>query len=116
FAFYVVSATKLLFISTNPLSSNNPLFSGPAELQSGAPFLASVLNGPTVFSLAGEQANTPQIIVGRIMFDGVSRALVDFDQNTGGTVTTGNMLTGGYDVQVNGRGSLYLDDPTGHGR
>src|SRR5262249_20876619 len=35
FAFQVVSATKLLLISIDPLSQNNPVFSGPAELQSG---------------------------------------------------------------------------------
>jgi Fe-S cluster assembly iron-binding protein IscA len=115
FAFYVVSASKLLFISTDQLSPNNPLFGGPAELQSGAPFLTSVLSGSTVFSLSGEEANTPQIILGGIWFDGVSQPFVHFDQNTGGTVTN-NALTGAYAVGVNGPGTLNLDDSNGHSR
>jgi len=116
FAFYVVSTTKLLFISMDQLSPSNPLFGGPAELQSGAPFLSSVLSGPTVFSLSGEEASTPQIIVGWIWFDGVSQPFVHFDQNTGGTVKTGNELTGAYAVGVNGPGTLNLDNSNGQNR
>ena len=116
FAFYVVSATKLLFISTDQLSPNNPLFGGPAELQSGAPFLTSTFSGPDVFSLSGETSNISQVIVGWIWFDGVSEPFVHFDQNTGGVVTTGNALTGAYAVGVNGPGTLNLDDSNGHSR
>jgi len=115
FAFYVVSATKLLFISTDQLSPNNPLFGGPAELQSGAPFLTSVLSGSTVFSLSGEEANTPQVILGGIWFDGVSQPFVHFVENAGGAVTA-NALTGAYAVGVNGPGTLNLDDSNGHSR
>ncbi len=116
FAFYVVSATKLLFISTDQLSPNNPLFGGPAELQSGAPFLTSTFNGPDVFSLSGEVSDISQVIVGWVWFDGVSQPFVHFDQNTGGVVTTGNELTGAYAVGVNGPGTLNLDDSNGHSR
>jgi hypothetical protein len=113
FAFYVVSANELRLVSTDQLSSSNPIFSGPAELQSGAPYMASSFSGPTVFSLAGEMGNVPQVLVGRISFDGVSQPLAEFDQNTGGTVVTGNVLTGAYNVQVNGPGTLNLDNSNG---
>ncbi len=113
FAFYVVSASKLLVISIDQLSANNPVFSGPAELQSGAPYLTSTFIGPTVFSLSGELNGIPQVLVGRISFDGVSQPLVEFDQNTGGTVTTGNVLTGAYSIEVNGPGTLNLDNSNG---
>jgi hypothetical protein len=113
FAFYVVSANKLLLTSTDQLSPSNPIFSGPAELQSGAPYLTSSFSGPTVFSLAGETSNVPQVLVGRISFDGVSQPLVEFDQNTGGTVVTGNVLTGAYSIEVNGPGTLNLDNSNG---
>jgi Fe-S cluster assembly iron-binding protein IscA len=116
FAFYVVSAAKLRFISTDQLSANSPIFSGPAELQSVGPFSGSIMSGPTVFHLAGEQANVPQVIVGRIVFDGVSQAQVNLDQNTGGTVTTGSVATSGYAVEVNGRGALYPNNSSGPGR
>jgi hypothetical protein len=113
FAFYVVSANKLLLVSTNPLSSSDPILGGTAELQSGAPYLASAFNGATVFSLAGESGNVPQVLVGRISFDGISQPLVEFDQNTGGAVFTGNVLTGAYSLAVNGSGTLNLDNSNG---
>lgn len=116
FALYVVSAQKFFLVSIDPISSNNPVFSGPVEVQTGAPYLTSAFVGPTIFSLAGEQSNTSQVIVGNITFDGISQPLVQFDQNTGGTVTTGNVLTGAYAVEVNGPGTLNLDDSNGHTR
>jgi Fe-S cluster assembly iron-binding protein IscA len=116
FAFYVVSASKLLFISTDSLSAGNAIFGGPAELQTGAPYLASSFDGPTTFSLGGESGNIAQVTVGQIVFDGVSQPLVDFDQNTGGVVTTGNVLTGAYDIGINGSGELNLDDSDGRAR
>ena len=112
-AFYVVSANKLLLISTSLLSSSNPILGGTAELQSGAPYLASAFHGPTVFSLGGESSNIPQVLVGRISFDGVSQPLVEFDQNTGGAISTGNVLTGAYSLGLNGSGTLNLDNSNG---
>jgi len=113
FAFYTVSANKLLLVSTNQLSSSNPILGGTAELQSGAPYLTSSFHGATVFSLGGESGNIPQVLVGRITFDGVSQPLVEFDQNTGGTITTGNVLTGAYSLGLNGSGTLNLDNSNG---
>jgi hypothetical protein len=95
-----------LLVSTNQFSSNDPILGGVAELQSGAPYLASLFNGATVFSLAGESGNIPQVLVGQISFDGISQPLVEFDQNTGGSVTTGNVLTGAYSLGLNGSGTL----------
>jgi Fe-S cluster assembly iron-binding protein IscA len=110
---YVVSANKLLLVSTQQLSSSNPILGGVAELQSGAPYLASSFNGPTIFSLSGESGNITQVLVGRISFDGISQPLVEFDQNTGGAVTTGNVLTGAYSVGLTGTGTLNLDNSNG---
>jgi len=113
FVFYVVATNQLQLVSVDTLSSSTPMFSGPAELQVGAPYLTSSFVGPTVFSLGGETANVPQVAVGRIAFDGVSQPLVEFDQNAGGTVTTGNVLTGAYSVGLNGSGTLNLDNSNG---
>jgi Fe-S cluster assembly iron-binding protein IscA len=114
FAFYVVSAQKLLLVSIDRLSSDNPIFSGPAEVQTGAPFLTASFSGPTVFSLSGEQGHVSQVEVGRILFDGQAQPLVQFDENAGGTITTGKVLTGAYAVEVNGPGTINLDDSNGH--
>jgi Fe-S cluster assembly iron-binding protein IscA len=115
FVFYVAEADKLVLVSTDQLSASNPVFGGPAELQTGAPFLASALSGPTVFSMAGQNGSTNNVLVGQITFDGVSQPVVDFDENNGGTVTTGNVLTGAYSIEVNGPGNLNLDNSSGGG-
>jgi hypothetical protein len=58
----------------------------------------------------------PQVIVGQITFDGVDQPLVEFDENTGGNLTTGNVLTGAYSVGLNGAGTLNLDNSNGSNR
>jgi hypothetical protein len=117
FAFYVVSAQKLFLVSVDPLTSNNPIFSGPVELQSGAPYLTSSFSGPTVFGISGEQGGTTKVTAGTVVFNSSTfQPLVQFDENTGGAATTGNVLTGGYSVGVNGPGVLNLDDSNNHTR
>lgn len=109
FAFYVVSTNELLFVSVDPLSFENPIFSGPAELQTGAPFLTNSFNGGAVFSFSGTNGSAPQDMVGRFNFNGsTSGVTVNFDENSGGTVTIGGVLTGAYDLELNGRGTLNL--------
>jgi hypothetical protein len=113
FAFYVVSSSEVLMVSTDQFSLNNPIFSGPVEQQTGAPFQTSSFRGATIFSLSGALGSTAQVMVGNISFDGASRVAADFDQNAGGSITIGTELTGAYSVQINGRGTLNLDDSHG---
>ena len=115
FAFYVVSANELLMISVDPLSFDNPIFSGPAELQSGAPFATSSFNGGSVFSMSGTNGTAPEDTVGRFQFDGSSNVSEIFDQNSGGAVTVAGVMTGAYDIELNGRGTLNLANPAGGG-
>lgn len=110
FALYVVSANEFFMVSTDPVSFNNPIFGGPAELQSGAPFLSSSFSGGSVFSLSGIRGSFPEDTVGRFKFDGTSNVTVNFDRNSAGNVTVGGTLTGAYDIQLNGRGTLNLVD------
>src|SRR5262249_5019341 len=42
--------------------------------------------------------------------DGIGTIQVQFDQNSGGNVTAGGLLTGAYSIQLNGRGVLTLDN------
>ena len=115
FAFYVVSANELLLISVDPLSFDNPIFSGPAELQSGAPFATASFHGGSVFSISGTNGTAPEDTVGRFQFDGSSNVSEIFDQNSGGAVTVAGVMTGAYDIELNGRGTLNLDNPAGGG-
>jgi hypothetical protein len=111
FAFYVVSANELLLISVDPLSFENPIFSGPAELQSGTPYTSGSFNGGSVFYMSGTNGTAPEDTVGRFQFRGGNNVTVNFDQNNGGNATAGGVLTGAFDVELNGRGTLNLDNP-----
>src|SRR5271166_743663 len=111
FAFYIVSANEFLMISTDPLFLNGLIFSGPAELQSGAPYTTASFNGRSVFSLSGTNGSAPQDTVGGLQFGGSSEVTMIFDQNSGGNITVGGVLNGAYSLQLNGRGTINLADP-----
>ena len=113
FAIYIVSANEFLAISLDQLSTRNPIFSGPAELQTGLPFADASFSGPTVISLSGNNGTSTQDLVGQIMFNGPTGIVLTFDQNTGGAITTNAVLTGADSVQINGRGTLNLDNNNG---
>ncbi len=110
FAFYVVSQKQLLIVSTDPLSVMNPVLSGPAQSQSGAPFTSAAMAGGTIFSLSGRAAAGGDDTIGRILFNPGNTLHVNFDRNSGGTVASGGVMTGAYDLQINGRGTMNLDD------
>ncbi len=113
FAIYVVSRNKIFLTSLDPLTSSNPVFSGPAEMQVGVPFTTASFKGSTVFSLAGNNGTVTQDTVGQVVFSGPTGIMVTLDQNSGGNITTDAVLTGAFDVQINGRGTLNLDNNNG---
>ena len=113
FAFYVVSANEFLLMSTDPIFQNGFIFSGPARIQNGAPFTAASFNGPSIYTLTGTTGAAGQDIVGRLNFNGASNVTTTFDENSGGKITVAGSMTGAYDLQLNGRGTLNLDTPTG---
>jgi hypothetical protein len=112
FSFYVVSANEFLVISTDSIGQNNLIIGGPAEIQNGAPFISSSFDGGSVFSMSGTNGSGPQDVIGRLGFDGGSNITVNFDENSGGNITVGGLMTGAYDLELNGRGTLNLDNST----
>jgi hypothetical protein len=110
FAFYVVSRSEFLMVSLDQLSADNPVLSGSAELQSGSPFLTSSFSGPAVFDLNGIKRTSTDCTIGRIEFENGQTIAVNYDQNNGGLITIGAKYTGAYDIQLNGRGTLNLDN------
>lgn len=110
FALYVISASEYYMVSIDPLSANNPIFAGMVETQTGLPFLTSSFKGASIFDMTGSNGSFSQVTVGRIEFDGAGNTQVQFDQNSGGTVTIGGLLTGAYSIQLNGRGVMTLDN------
>lgn len=107
--FYVVSATRLYILSSDPLTTANPMMSGTATLQSPTFFGISNLNGPAVLYLNGASGGVPHAMAGQIVFDGMSQIAVSLDEVTGSNVSSLNPFTGAYDVQINGRSTLSLD-------
>jgi hypothetical protein len=113
FAIYIVSSSKYFMISIDPLSIRNPIFSGSAELQTVRSFSTASFHGPFVFSLSGNNGTSTQSTVGQVLFNDKSGIMVTLDQNSGGNITAGGILTGAYDVEINGRGTINLDDNNG---
>ena len=114
FAIYVVSAREFFLVSTDVLNSGNPLFSGSALQQSGAPFSSSSFSGHSVFQQTGVSGGAPDVSVGLMTYDGHGTITVQFDENAGGTVQIGNTLNGAYAVSLNGRTTLNLVNSQTH--
>lgn len=113
FALYAISANEYFMLSIDPVSGGNPIFAGMLEAQIGLPFTTSSFKGASIFDLTGSNGTFAQVTVGRMQFDGAENIQVQFDQNSGGNITMGGVLTGAYSIQLNGRGALTLDNPTG---
>jgi hypothetical protein len=128
FAFYVVSASELLFIETDTCQSGICTFkggiSGEALQQSGGPFTAGFLNGPTVFNLTapGSNATGGSVAVGQEIFDGRGNLTGIQDKNSSGVITSAQTFSGTYTVDPDGLGrgesaqggiqeSFYLASP-----
>ncbi len=110
FALYVISRSEFFMVSLDLLSANNPLLAGSAELQSGTPFLNSAFTGPSVFGISGMSRSATDVTVGRIVFDGNQVVAVKYDEDNSGLITSNGSYTGAYDTQLNGRGTINLDN------
>jgi hypothetical protein len=128
FAFYVVSASELLFIETDTCQSGICTFkggiSGEALQQSGGSFTTASLNGPAVFNLtaAGINATGGRVAVGQEIFDGMGNLTGIQDKNSSGVITSAQRFSGTYAVDADGLGrgeiaqggvqeSFYLASP-----
>lgn len=104
FVFYIVSATKLLFVSAQ--QAVNPLvFTGHALKQSGGPFSNGSLSGTSVFSTIGT-GGIHAVTAGLYNFGGTGAMTVLEDENNAGSVTLASMLSASYNVEPNGRVSV----------
>jgi hypothetical protein len=114
FAIYVVSASELFLVSADVLNGGNPLLSGSALQQSGAPYSNSSFSGHSVFYQTGVSGGNPDVSVGLLTYDGHGTITVQFDENAGGTVQIWNTLTGAYAVSLDGRTILNLVNSQTH--
>lgn len=111
FAFYVVSATDIVLVSTDQLFTSGQILAGVGTSQTGSPYLISLFQGTPIFNMTGFTGAFPEVSVGRFSFDGLGNVSVLFDRNSGGRISIAKTYTGAYDVQLNGRGVLNLVDP-----
>jgi hypothetical protein len=114
-AFYVVSATKLFIVGTDPVSSGGSQFAGQVEQQVGAgTFSLASLNGKVVLAEQGTTGAGASVLAGLVTGDGAGHITFSLDQNAGGTVSTVSG-TGTYTVAATGRVSILPQgqtDPT----
>ena len=113
FALYVVSTNEFLLVSTDPIFQNGFILIGPARIQNGAPFSSASFDGASIFTMTGTTGSAPQDMVGQFKFDGSTDIAVTFDENSGGNITVTGSMTGAYDLELNGRGTLNLDTSRG---
>jgi hypothetical protein len=101
FVFYVVSADEMLFMEIDDRgNSSSPAIGGTALRQSGGPFSALSLNGPTVLNLVSRW----DLAVAQQTFDGHNTFSGTLDENNNGAVTVNAPVTGGYTVDADGLG------------
>ena len=89
---YVRSRQTNIYPIDRSAERNNPIFAGTLEAQTGLPFLTSSFKGASIFDSTGSSGNLSQVTVGRMLFDGAGNIQVQFDQNSGGNITIGEVL------------------------
>ncbi|HEV2298741.1 MAG TPA: hypothetical protein VGR72_09520 [Candidatus Acidoferrales bacterium] len=113
YAFYQVSASEIIFISTDNLTSNVPLESGEALLETGAGSFSNFSLGSSSVirseGFGGGGTNGPSVSIDLLTIKsssaGTFSLIEDLDQ--GGTVTNNSMRSGTYSVASDGRVTLF---------
>jgi len=106
YSFYPVSASEIIMLSIDPVSSTAPLqlFSMATRAQNN--YTNSALNTTTVAALQGvgsaNSSAVPYGLLGFVTFDGAGNLTVSTDENLGGTLSA-HSYTGTYSVASNGR-------------
>jgi len=115
FSFYVIDATKLIFISTDSAGLNLPILSGTMFQQLKTSFLSSDLacgfreavNVACIFGLSGESSAGSHVEVGRAVGTSLLTLTVTLDDNNGGVVTPTKTIAGWrVSISANGLGTI----------
>ncbi len=111
FSFYVVSASELFIVSTDPVSASNPRIGGLVVSQAVNIYSNSSFNGNSVFNLAGLNSSSASVVsVGLLSTDGAGNLTSTsvFDENNAGTILSQQSLAGTYAVQANGTATISI--------
>jgi hypothetical protein len=96
FAFYVIDATKVVFISTDAAGANFAILSGTALKQAKSSFTLSDLacglapdtNSGCIFAVSGESGSGSHVSAGRAVGTSSGMLTIQSDDNKAGTVTS----------------------------
>ena len=105
FAFYLVSNSEVLLVSTDAISSTAPVVSGELRLQSGA-FTNASLQGVSVLHTAGLDSGTRSATIGTFTTDGAGNVSTAIYSQDGVIVNPVQNATTTYTVAANGRTTL----------
>lgn len=87
YAFYIVSGSDLLAVSTDP-SSSSGVVSGEIVGQATGPFSNSWLNNTVVMGVESAATGGSHVVLGTVSFDGNGNGSFSLDDNNAGTMTT----------------------------
>jgi hypothetical protein len=104
-AFYIVSSSEALVLSTDAVSVSVPVASGELRLQSGT-FTNATLNGVSVLHMAGLDSTTRSAAIGTLTTDGAGNATLAVTSQEGATAPVATPTTTTYSVAANGRATL----------
>jgi Putative Ig domain len=106
YTFYMVSPSDLFLIAVDAIDTTHPSLAGEMLLQqSSVVFDSSSLNGISVATGSGLNGQAADVYAGLLTGNGNTAAGFVFDENNGGTVTTGVNSSGTFvaDPDTNGR-------------
>lgn len=109
FVFYMVSSSHALFMTTDLLSTGQPIQSGELRKQSGAPFAATALdNKDYVFYVEGIHGGDGgnDTVIGQSTFSTGGHAAITLDENKSGAEQATQTPTGVFNIGTNGRTTL----------
>jgi Putative Ig domain len=87
YVFYVVSASRMLVVSTDTASVSG-LVTGEMDAQSGGPYSNGSLSSTIVMGVNSAVAGGSQVMLGAVTFDGAGNGVFSMDENNAGTLTT----------------------------
>jgi hypothetical protein len=117
FVFYIVNAGKLLVMGSDVVATATPLLNGAVLQQQGGSggFSNASLNGGMVIYLTGasvcsddDTSSAPDVLAGLLTANGSGGLSISYDENCGGSASSGTGLSGTYTVGSNGRVSLTV--------